>query len=302
MLVSTTEKLTVLATSEEAVVLPYNHRLTHKDIHGVTVQGGQLVILSGKQVLLYTITPAEATFVQSWEAPKRPTRIVFTSTSALAVSDKYGTVSQCLVGEASPVDLLGHLSLLSDLVYSAPYLITADEDAKVRVTCFPNTYNIQSFCLGHAGFVARVCMMDETLVSAGSDGTVRAWNPTRGEQLDEIRIGDDMLVHVARVSSTEVAVLVADQKALFLVPLHQGSFGEPKRIPLDIAPLYLALQGDTLLVADQGHNIRCLKISDAYARDPKREAQLMDAAPHGQPVVPLVSLLIDEEKRRLAHA
>lgn len=36
------------------------------------------------------------------------------------------------------------------------FVITADRDEKIRVSCFPNAYNIHTFCLGHTGWVAVV--------------------------------------------------------------------------------------------------------------------------------------------------
>ena len=29
------------------------------------------------------------------------------------------------------------------------FLITSDRDEKIRVSCFPNSYSIHTFCLGH---------------------------------------------------------------------------------------------------------------------------------------------------------
>jgi WD40 repeat protein len=47
--------------------------------------------------------------------------------------------------------IVGHVSMVTDMVLSADdkYVITADRDEHIRVSRFPNGYNIESFCLGH---------------------------------------------------------------------------------------------------------------------------------------------------------
>ncbi len=51
--------------------------------------------------------------------------------------------------------LLGHLSMLLDATVSLceRYLVTCDRDEKIRISCFPNAYNIHIYCLGHTEFV-----------------------------------------------------------------------------------------------------------------------------------------------------
>jgi tRNA (guanine-N(7)-)-methyltransferase subunit TRM82 len=39
------------------------------------------------------------------------------------------------------------------LSHDKKYLITSDRDEKIRVTSYPDTYNIQAFCLGHTKYV-----------------------------------------------------------------------------------------------------------------------------------------------------
>lgn len=84
--------------------------------------------------------------------------------------------------------LLGHLSMLLDILVSPDekYIITCDRDEKIRVSRYPNAYNIQSYCLGHKEFVTGLSLLptDKTvLISSSGDGTVRFWNYTAGIQL-----------------------------------------------------------------------------------------------------------------------
>ncbi|KDR13295.1 tRNA (guanine-N(7)-)-methyltransferase non-catalytic subunit WDR4 [Zootermopsis nevadensis] len=84
--------------------------------------------------------------------------------------------------------LLGHLSMLLDILVSPDekYIITCDRDEKIRVSQYPNTYNIKSYCLGHKEFITGLSLLpaDKTvLISSSGDGTIRFWDYKAGIQL-----------------------------------------------------------------------------------------------------------------------
>jgi WD40 repeat protein len=80
--------------------------------------------------------------------------------------------------------LLGHLSLLLDLLVTKAsngksYILTCDRDEKIRVSEFPNCYNIHNFCLGHSDFVTGIAVVPDAqdlLISSSGDGTLKIWN------------------------------------------------------------------------------------------------------------------------------
>ena len=113
--------------------------------------------------------------------------------SCVLVADKNGDVYSVAsdrgekVEEATPRLMLGHLSQLLDMAVTrdGQRILTADRDEKIRVSMFPDCYNIDNFCLGHTEFVTSVALSscDETrLVSGSGDGTIRCWNLTSGEE------------------------------------------------------------------------------------------------------------------------
>lgn len=122
----------------------------------------------------------------SRELPKRPTKLVFTKdTRTILVSDKFGdvfryaysskafffsekknsypfdfvppetkTVRDDFASHENPSDgqlILGHASPLTSFVLShdEKYIITADRDEHIRVSWYPEGYNIEMYCLGH---------------------------------------------------------------------------------------------------------------------------------------------------------
>ena len=100
--------------------------------------------------------------------------------------------------------LLGHVSLLTDLVYitlhtedselprSRSYVLTADRDEHIRISRgLPQTHIIESYCQGHTEFISRLCIppwRPEMLVSGGGDDFLLVWNWLSGTILQRLDI------------------------------------------------------------------------------------------------------------------
>lgn len=118
-------------------------------------------------------------------------KIKFTPVSKnIIVADKSGDVYLFdLKTQNDPGTLiLGHLSLLLDVLVTSDeqLIITCDRDEKIRVSSFPNGYNIVCYCLGHTEFVSSMLFLPNLsnyLVSTSGDGTIRFWNFKVGEEL-----------------------------------------------------------------------------------------------------------------------
>lgn len=121
------------------------------------------------------------------------------SGDVIKVSLEKGNQGNDDVTEAASADqecLLGHLSMLLAIQLSpcGRYVLTADRDEKIRVSHYPNSYNIHGFCLGHTEFVS--CMKihpenPEVIVSGSGDGTIRTWNYLQGQEIDRKVCGED---------------------------------------------------------------------------------------------------------------
>lgn len=148
---------------------------------------GDLTAVSteNKQVVLFDVDyKALCNFVSN----RAVSKIQFTANNDLLLADKTGDVTLHRVNEGKSEVLLGHLSMLLDVKLSdcGKYVITCDRDEKIRVSHFPNAYNIQSYCLGHREFVTNVEVCGDLLISASGDGTIRFWDFFKGVQLDVI--------------------------------------------------------------------------------------------------------------------
>lgn len=125
---------------------------------------------------------------------RAPSKVIFTPQNDIVLADKTGDVilyKLCSDSDEQHL-LLGHLSMLTDMKISdcGKYIITCDRDEKIRVSCYPNSYNIVSYCLGHTEFVTSIELYDDLLISASGDGTVRLWNFHIGEELYKINTNE----------------------------------------------------------------------------------------------------------------
>ncbi|KAG6908959.1 hypothetical protein DXG01_002565 [Tephrocybe rancida] len=160
------------------------------------------------------------------ELPKRPTSILFTAhAKTLLVSDKFGDVfsytfdfapltekqkKDALSSHENPSGgtlILGHASLLNAFLLSRDekYIITADRDEHIRVSWYPQGYNIEMYCLGHTKFVSAIhnpAFAPADLVSGGGDLTLKIWDWMAGTVKHEIPVWDVVEPYI-RVSSSK---------------------------------------------------------------------------------------------------
>ncbi|KAF7284618.1 hypothetical protein GWI33_021810 [Rhynchophorus ferrugineus] len=141
-----------------------------------------------KQLLIYT---ENFELKKDILLQKTANKICFTQDNNVLVADRNGDVLSYSLEEdiEKPTLLLGHLSVILDMVMSpcGKFIITCDRDEKIRVSCYPNSYNIISFCLGHKEFVSKLHLLkNNILLSASGDGTVRMWNYLEGKELNRI--------------------------------------------------------------------------------------------------------------------
>ena len=79
--------------------------------------------------------------------------------------------------------------MLLDMVMSScgKYIITCDRDEKIRVSKYPNAYNIECYCLGHTDFVTNLQVVhnfsENILLSASGDGSLRVWKYLEGKEV-----------------------------------------------------------------------------------------------------------------------
>lgn len=142
-----------------------------------------------KALLLYKSRPEHAQLLSVRSLERASSALTFAAdSSSVLVTDKTGECYQydCVQVEAAPRLLFGHLSIVYDILWTPDqkHIITCDRDDKIRVTNYPATYDIHSYCLGHKEFVSGLALLTgEHIVSVSGDKTLRVWNYMSGKEL-----------------------------------------------------------------------------------------------------------------------
>ena len=100
--------------------------------------------------------------------------------------------------------LLGHVSMVNSVVVTPNHVITADRDAHIRISRYPEGYIIDQFCLGHLKFVTAIELLDDDLLlSGGGDDYLLLWDYKKGKELKRFDVRDAILSH-AQIRSIRV--------------------------------------------------------------------------------------------------
>lgn len=213
---------------------------------------------SHKRLLIYETT--SWSIVRQVSTERKVSLITFNSTGTrVLVADRTGDVYliDCNAGKAetSVTLLMGHLSIILSMEMTPDdrFLITADRDEKIRVSHFPNSYNIQSYCLGHGEFVSSVVVMDtETLITGSGDGTIRMWKLSSGKLISSVDCGPDHNVkQILRVKDQMIAVSFYSMKSVTLYNLMDGSKITQQQVidvPAEILSMELMDQDSLILL------------------------------------------------------
>lgn len=107
------------------------------------------------------------------------------------------------INASTPTVPLGHYSTIVDiLVCPNPTLkdrnviVTADRDEKIRVSQWPEAYEILCYCLGHKDFVSTLALVGPIeqstypyyLLSGSGDGRLILWDYYNGSIVKDIQI------------------------------------------------------------------------------------------------------------------
>lgn len=111
------------------------------------------------------------------------------------------------------------------LIYSR-FVITSDRDEKVRITRFPKTHVIETYCLGHTEYVSSIELLpsttNPTLISVSGDKTLRLWNYINGKELACVDLPEPGFKLALSQTSHLAVLLLATPLAIAFYNLTKG--------------------------------------------------------------------------------
>lgn len=158
----------------------------------------------------------------------------FPKSDVILIAEKSGSVKFLKFSGEKIVTtelVLGHNSMLIESLITddEQFIITCDRDKKIRVTNYPNVYNIQCYCLGHSQFVCSINFLQSDkriLVSSSGDGTIRLWEIKTGKELsryenqfDENQCEKNKTCFFTKIISHKIS----DEQSLIVGLMYQSS-------------------------------------------------------------------------------
>uniref|UniRef100_A0A2S2N9B4 tRNA (Guanine-N(7)-)-methyltransferase subunit wuho n=1 Tax=Schizaphis graminum TaxID=13262 RepID=A0A2S2N9B4_SCHGA len=168
--------------------IPINNHDLQKACAAFSADGTLFAYNPNKGKLLSIWNTTNWTLVENKTLAKHATNIVFTpKTNVIIVGDKKGDV---YAFEELPVRILGHSSMILDICISdnEKYIVTCDNDEKVRVSHYPNGKNIVYYMMGHEAYVSGICLLNNFILSGSGDSTLRLWDFNKGNLLDKLTL------------------------------------------------------------------------------------------------------------------
>jgi tRNA (guanine-N(7)-)-methyltransferase subunit TRM82 len=106
-----------------------------------------------KDIMFYIMSPCGADAYSSYPIDPPPNEFLAKDPKSVNPQDRRLGVASHENPIPGSVLILGHASHLSSMVLSRDdgeqYIITADRDEHVRVSWYPQGWNVERFCLGH---------------------------------------------------------------------------------------------------------------------------------------------------------
>lgn len=147
-------------------------------------KNGALLVVSTHNRQVVTYNTKNLLPLSNFIITRAASKICFDNSNNIIVADKTGD-AYLYKQDQEPSLLLGHLSMLLDIQMSpcGKFVITSDRDEKIRVSHYPNCYNILCYCLGHQEFVTNVSIVNDQLLSASGDGSICLWDYKTGNKI-----------------------------------------------------------------------------------------------------------------------
>ena len=118
-------------------------------------------------------------------------------------------------------------------------IVTSDRDEKIRVTNFPETHEIQTFCMGHTEFVSSIELLphnQEVLLSLSGDKTLKYWNFRNGKEIASFELQElatKMILQKVNEEHSTGVLLSYEPHKILVCKFGNSSFEVVQEIDID---------------------------------------------------------------------
>eukprot|EP00397_Hematodinium_sp_SG-2012_P025474 GEMP01026618.1.p1 GENE.GEMP01026618.1~~GEMP01026618.1.p1 ORF type:complete len:308 (+),score=66.58 GEMP01026618.1:109-1032(+) len=194
--------------------------------------------------------------VTSWSSSWEPTTFtaqkkvtaVLQLDDRILFADRYGDVYSWQNG--NPTLLLGHLASITQmiLVSNDTFIITADNNDKIRVSKYPEAYVIHSFCLGHTQHVSKLLPLTDGFASLSADRTLRVWS-LDGTEKKCVPLMEDATPCDGVIEGDHCIALYQNREKMHKINLQTGAIDAEPLLPTKAQ----AILTETIYISTTGH-------------------------------------------------
>lgn len=158
------------------------------------------------------------------------------------------------------------------MTFDYRFIVTCDRDEKIRVTNYPGTHLIETYCLGHTEYVSSIAFLptdpNQMLVSVSGDKILKIWNYLQGTEVFEHEMpaaGLKMIVRKIDERISHAAVTLFEGPNVIIYEIEQTDGQEPVVKTLsehnfkeckEITSIVYDIDGNILLAAvSPGHSV-----------------------------------------------
>jgi len=204
---SDTENTIILPDLQSSKKIDVHNNVDIETYHSITSvmfssNGRYFAVCTNRKQLCLYESKVSPKLLSNRTLVRAASKVRFSPNDDIIVADKAGDVY--LFSTSTPTEagilILGHMSMLLDVLitHDMRYILTTDRDEKIRVSMFPNCYNIMSYCLGHEKFVTNISELPHNksiLLSCGGDGILYLWDYEFGTELKSVNFCDQISKH-----------------------------------------------------------------------------------------------------------
>ena len=256
------QKTLIICNNDWTCANSFSYEIPISAICGHPQNDQVAVSLENKNLIIYNINEkGELSEFTQFKVPHTAIQILF---------DSYRNVPSLLVlnsGELccynietkEMIILLGSICTATSFKISNDRntIISADRDARIRISRYPATYDIKAFCLNHEEFISCIEYIDDqTIISCDGDGQLGLWS-INGDLLQFSRIAPSgtiirSLLYFVPQNNSEPFIALIMEKSNNLTLINPKTLTTISTIALPVTPLCLTTINDNIVVGGFG--------------------------------------------------